>query len=872
MKQLSLKFLFISHYFKHLYCALILVLSIGMANAQGTLSGIITAKNGETLIGATIMVKGQGSGTISDIDGSYEVKLPAGEQVVVFSYTGYATYEMSIMVDDGTKYTENVALGVDNFSLDIIVVTGTFSGRTQKESPMSMTLLNAAQLQQLASNSQADVLRTIPGITAEGGGGEVATNVFVRGMPSGGQYQFTPLQVDGLPVLSTFGLNSSAHDVYFRNDMGIRNLEFVRGGSSTLFGAGSVAGIVNYTSVTGSEEHENKVQLEWADGGRIRTDFLTAGPLSENLFYAFSGFYRYDEGPLETGMPTRGYQLRGNVKKLFNNGKSSLTVYTQFIDDNVQFYLPYPLANDAGQRERPVGNDGETIYTMLTGQAKDFSFDTPFGRFKSPIGNGVTTKGGYVMFDLRHSFGNDWRLSSKAKAASYDHWFNLFLDGDGDHNVPETQEAYLTDRALPANATFAYADDGKALAAGDLLFQNRILDRQRPMQELVGETYLTKTIGSHNISLGTFLANTKADDNNWIANYVGDFRNAPRMVNINYTDSLGNDVAYSTGGFISGSQTSNRYHESSKIAFFVGDEIKGEQFNIDIGLRWERASGIISRETGVGSNTFQKGDVSTSDFAIAVAGLYKLSSAMNLYANFSRGYFFPQLRSISFSAPGFPQSYEPESVLQGEVGVKYAKNNLAATAALFYVGLSDRRNVDFINDPNNPANVIEEVKVQSTQTFGLETSLNYTITQGLNVYGNFTFQNHEFTKVEGNEEQEGNELRRQPNVMGMVGLSYDGFGFDANLSGNFMGSKFANDGNTVELDGFNIIRLDAGYKFSLGEKETFRLGLSVFNLLNADGITEGSPRQGDAQTGSSEYFVGRPILPRRIFIRGTFDF
>ena len=58
------------------------------------------------------------------------------------------------------------------------------------------------------------------------------------------------------------------------------------------------------------------------------------------------------------------------------------------------------------------------------------------------------------------------------------------------------------------------------------------------------------------------------------------------MVDISYTDSLGNDVTYSPGGFISGNQTSNRYHESSKIAFFIGDEIKGDKFNLDIGLRW----------------------------------------------------------------------------------------------------------------------------------------------------------------------------------------------------------------------------------------------------------------------------------------------
>lgn len=853
--------------------ALVFCFTAGSLLAQGTLSGTVKDTNGKALTGTTIAVKGTTTGTIAGIDGSYSLTVAAGSQIIVYSFIGYRTYELSITVEDGTTYTQDIVLSSDELSLDEVVVTGSFSGKTQKESPMSITILNGARLQQLTSNSQADILRTVPGITAEGGGGEVASNVFVRGMPSGGQYQFTPLQVDGLPVLSTFGLNSSAHDVYFRNDIGLRNLEFVRGGISTLFGAGSVAGIINYTSATGTAEQDNKFQMEWAQGGRMKLDFLTSGQSSENLFYAFSGFYRYDEGPLQTGLPTRGSQIRGNLKRLFNNGKSSFTIYGQYINDNVQFYLPYPLLSKGGNtRERPKGNDGEVIYTMLTGQAKDFSFNTPFGRFKSPIGNGVTTKGGYLMFALDHSFGNDWSLSGKFKVASYNHWFNLFLDGDGTHNTPETQASYLKDRsALPSadSATFTYVDDGTTLKSGDLLFENRILDRQRPMQEMVAQAYITKTINVHNISIGTFLSNTRAEDNNWLSRYVGDFRNAPRMVNITYKDTAGNDVNYSPGGFISGNQTSNRYHESSKIAFFFGDEIKTDNFNLDIGLRWENASGIISRETGVGSNTFQKAQVSANDIAIALAGLYKVNSALGLYGNFSRGYFFPELRSVKFSSAGKAQTYKTESILQGELGAKYGQGNLSGTLAAFYVALSDRRSVDFVNSGGN---IIEQVKVQSTQTIGVEMSFNYTITQGLNAYGNFTYQDHKFTKVEGNTDQEGNKLRRQPNIMGMLGVSYDHSKFDANLSSNFLGNKFANDANTVELEGFNIMRLDAGYKFSLGERESLRLGLSVFNLLDAAGITEGSPRQGDAQTGTSEYFVGRPILPRRIFIRATFDF
>ena len=121
-------------------------------------------------------------------------------------------------------------------------------------------------------------------------------------MPSGGQYQFNPLQIDGMPVLSTFGLNSSAHDVYFRNDLGIKSLEFVRGGSSILYGVGSVAGIINYTSVTGTSRPKNIIRTEVASNSRYKGEFLTSGPLggeNSNTFYALSGFYRYDDGPIK---------------------------------------------------------------------------------------------------------------------------------------------------------------------------------------------------------------------------------------------------------------------------------------------------------------------------------------------------------------------------------------------------------------------------------------------------------------------------------------------------------------------------------------------------------------------------------------------
>ncbi len=187
----------------------------GLISAQVNVSGTVSSSDGDPVIGGTVSVDGSSVGTITDIDGNYSLNVADGA-VLVYKYIGYTTKRVTV---DASNTVMNVVLSEDALSLDEIVVTGTFTGRTQKDAPLSLTVLNADQLQRLTSNSQADILRTVPGITAEGGGGEVATNLFVRGFPSGGQYAFTPLQIDGIPILSTFGLNSSAHDVYFRNDI-----------------------------------------------------------------------------------------------------------------------------------------------------------------------------------------------------------------------------------------------------------------------------------------------------------------------------------------------------------------------------------------------------------------------------------------------------------------------------------------------------------------------------------------------------------------------------------------------------------------------------------------------------------------------------
>ncbi len=72
------------------------------------------------MIGVTVMVKGTGTGTITDIDGKYSVSVPGNKSVLTFSFVGYTTKEVTV----GNQKSINVTLSEDSKMIDEVVVIG----------------------------------------------------------------------------------------------------------------------------------------------------------------------------------------------------------------------------------------------------------------------------------------------------------------------------------------------------------------------------------------------------------------------------------------------------------------------------------------------------------------------------------------------------------------------------------------------------------------------------------------------------------------------------------------------------------------------------------------------------------------------------
>lgn len=880
---------------------LILFFSVLTVFSQTDISGKVSDKSGMPVIGANVLIKGSASGTTTDFDGNFSFTTSlSNEQTITISYVGFQTFEKVINLD-GNAITLDVVLEEGANALDAVVLTASATFRSQKDTPMSITSIRQKDIVKLSANSQADILRSVPGITAEGGGGETATNLFVRGLPSGGQYVFNPLMYDGVPLMSTFGLNSSAHDVYARPDIGFKGVEFVRGGASILYGPGSVSGMINYTSKTGDTNQENIINLEYGSRGRLKTDFYSGGQLGgedSNTYYAITGFVRKDNGPIETGLDTRGFQLRANIKQKFENG--SLTIHGQFINDRAQFFMPLPL--EGGSRDRIVGNDGDEVEQLLSGELANTSFLTPGGVYNSPIDDGVYTRGGYLLADFDYNLDENLRFKSKVKYANYKHNFALYVGGNGSYGNPITLDDYVA-AVAPANTGFSatyQGGSGAQINGSDLVVENLHIDRLRPMTDYSGEANLIYSTPNdqHTFTAGVYLARTEAEDVNYQYRVLSEFNNNPRLINLSYTEA-GNNVIYSEGGLYNRiGMTANRYLTQSRTAAYFTDEMRFDKWRFDVGFRIENTKGTFRNggleETQVYNNSeltsslsnvrfadgsFTTGEVDATDWAFSLAGLYELTEVTNLYANFSKGYFIPQLRGFA-PTPGIRDTnYDMEKILQAEVGAKFATSKFSGTLAGFYVGLSDRIK---ITQAIVGGELVDQARsTQETRTFGVEATANYRFTNDLSAFATFTYQDHEITENlqenlvdnTSSEANIGNELGRQPNLLGTLGVKYDNRKIDALFSVNHTGKKFTDDTNNVELDAISIFRLGAGYTFETQGDSSLRVGFSVFNLFDSNGLTEGNPRAGIAgQSDDGDFFFGRPVLPRRVFFTTTFNF
>ncbi len=153
------------------------------AFGQRQIRGTVTSPNGETLVGASVLVKGTTTGTVTDFDGNYLVDVPEGLNVLVFSYTGFTSKEVTISASD----VIDVVLEESISELDEIVVTALGVSREKKALGYSVTEVSGDELNTARETNALNALQgRVAGVNINQGGSGPAgsTRVIIRGNSS----------------------------------------------------------------------------------------------------------------------------------------------------------------------------------------------------------------------------------------------------------------------------------------------------------------------------------------------------------------------------------------------------------------------------------------------------------------------------------------------------------------------------------------------------------------------------------------------------------------------------------------------------------------------------------------------------------------
>lgn len=202
---------------------------------------ILDAKNGEPIIGANVLVKGTTNGTITNLDGEYELNAPIGSTLVI-SYIGYKSMETK-----ATEGTQVINLVEDSETLDEVIVVG-YTTQRKESLTGAMSTVKSDKLKNITTPSVENMLNgKVPGVYVAPGSGQPGSSgaVVIRGQASlsGGTQ---PLWViDGVIV------GSSAGDL---NPEDIESMTVLKDAASTaIYGSEGANGVIVVTTKKGRE-------------------------------------------------------------------------------------------------------------------------------------------------------------------------------------------------------------------------------------------------------------------------------------------------------------------------------------------------------------------------------------------------------------------------------------------------------------------------------------------------------------------------------------------------------------------------------------------------------------------------------------------
>lgn len=248
---------------------------------ERTITGQVTDDAKETLIGASIVVKGTTIGTVTDFDGNYSLIVPADATELIFSYVGYEPKSVSIPKSSNVL---NVQLKSDAQMLSDVVVIG--YGTTRK-SDLTGSVSNVSSddfNSGLISSPEQLINGKVSGvqIMSASGSPTSGSTIRIRGGASLNASNDPLIVLDGVPLESGGISGNSGNFLSLINPSDIESMTILKDASSTaIYGSRASNGVIIITTKKGNSD---KIKVSLNTTHSIQTRTQTADMLSRNEF------------------------------------------------------------------------------------------------------------------------------------------------------------------------------------------------------------------------------------------------------------------------------------------------------------------------------------------------------------------------------------------------------------------------------------------------------------------------------------------------------------------------------------------------------------------------------------------------------------
>lgn len=219
----------------------ILLLPANQVNTL-TITGTVTDTRGEPVIGANVSVEGSANGTITDLDGRFELTVPVGS-ILKISFIGYLTYEEKVTA---AKSRYAIVLKEDTQALDEVVVVG-YGTQKRSELTGSIASVKSDDIKDTSAKSLSEALSgRVAGVMVTKGEGAPGSSadIIIRG--AGSINGLGPLYiVDGVRMGTDFDFNMRD----------VESIEILKdAGSSAIYGAQAAGGVILITTKRGASD------------------------------------------------------------------------------------------------------------------------------------------------------------------------------------------------------------------------------------------------------------------------------------------------------------------------------------------------------------------------------------------------------------------------------------------------------------------------------------------------------------------------------------------------------------------------------------------------------------------------------------------